>query len=46
MLSAKPKTEADNTYQGLKDKHTVTRLLLEIMHYVHNLQISQFSAGR
>ena len=29
-----------------KDKHTVTRLLLEIMHYVHNLQISQFSAGR
>ena len=28
MLSAKPKTEADNTYQGLKDKHTVTRLIV------------------
>ena len=29
-----------------KDKHTVTRLLLEIMHCVRNLQISQFSASR
>ena len=45
------KTESNNycfiarCFEKNKDKHTITRLLLEMMHYVCNLQISQFSIG-
>ena len=58
MLSAEPKTKADNTYGDLdylgyhENRQTHHRkepeliLLLKIMHSEHNLQIIQLSAGK
>ena len=58
MLSAEPKTKADNTYRDLdylgyhENRQTHHRkepeliLLLKIMHCEHNLEIIQLSAGK
>ena len=47
MLSAEPKAEAVNTYRdNTSSNETDTTLFLEIMHCMHNLQISQLYASR